>query len=213
MAPSRQLHMKKRKNRAVFLDRDGVLNRIVYHRDIGVIDTPFTVGQFTLLPGAARAIREINRLGLKAIVVSNQPGIAKGHFSHRTLDEMTSKLERNLKRAGARLDAIYYCLHHPHAVKRAYRKRCACRKPNPGLLKQAARKFNIALKDSFIIGDSITDIQAGKRAGCRTVLLGNFKCDLCKFMHAKKVKPDYIACDIIHAVALIREMTYCISQK
>ena len=117
------------KSSAVFLDRDGVLNRIIHHREIGVIDTPFTVAQFKLLPGAAEAVRRINRLGLKAVVVSNQPGIAKGHYTRRTLQAMTDKMIRLLARRGARLDGVYYCLHHPRAVVRAYRSRCACRKP------------------------------------------------------------------------------------
>ena len=194
-----------RNSMGVFLDRDGVINRIIYHRDIGVIDTPFTVGQFELLPGAAGAIRRLNRLGVKVVVVSNQPGIAKGHFDRKTLDAMTEKMRRSLSRGGARLDGIYYCLHHPRAVKAAYRKRCACRKPRPGLLKKAARDLGIDLARSFMVGDSISDIQAGRAAGCRTLFLGNWKCDLCSFMQAKKVEPDFIVRDILGAARLIEK--------
>jgi D,D-heptose 1,7-bisphosphate phosphatase len=194
-----------KKQRAVFLDRDGVINRIVYHRELGIIDTPFTVGQFRLLPGVAQAIRKINRLGLKAVVVSNQPGIAKRHFSHKTLVDMTKKMERAMKRGGAYLDAIYYCLHHPQAVNPAYKRRCPCRKPNPGLLKRGAEELKIDLKSSFLVGDGIPDIQAGRRAGCRTILIGNWKCDLCKLMEAKKLKPDYIASDILDAIRFIEK--------
>ncbi len=195
-----------KKNRAVFLDRDGVINRIIYHRDIGVIDTPFTVEQFRLLPNAARAVRKINLLGLKAVVVSNQPGIAKGHFDKQILRAMTEKMERALKKGGASLDGIYYCLHHPQAVDPSYRRKCSCRKPMPGLLKKAARELDIDLEKSFIVGDSINDIQAGSRAGCRTILIGNWKCDLCRFMSAKKIEPDFIVSDILSAVSLAAKL-------
>ena len=193
-------------NRAVFLDRDGVINRIIYHRDIGVIDTPFTVKQMRLLPAAAGAIKKLNRLGLKAVVVSNQPGIAKGHFDRRTLKAMTEKMERALKRGGARLDGIYYCLHHPQAINFSYRKRCSCRKPRAGLLKEASRELDIDLESSFMVGDSITDVQAGRRAGCTTILIGTLKCDLCRLMQEEKIEPDHIVPDILSAANLIQKL-------
>lgn len=195
-----------KKHQAVFLDRDGVINRIIYHREIGIIDTPFTAAQMKLLPGAASAVKKMNRLGLKAVVVSNQPGIAKGHFDRRTLKAITEKMERALKRGGARLDGIYYCLHHPQAVKASYRLRCACRKPKPGLFKKAARELNLDLSKSFMVGDSITDIQAGRRAGCTTILIGNLKCDLCRLMQAQKIEPDFIVSDILSASRLIEKI-------
>ena len=118
---------------------------------------------------------------------------------------MTKKMERAMKRGGAYLDAIYYCLHHPQAVNPAYKRRCPCRKPNPGLLKRGAEELKIDLKSSFLVGDGIPDIQAGRRAGCRTILIGNWKCDLCKLMQAKKLKPDYIASDILDAIRFIEK--------
>ena len=195
-----------KKNRAVFLDRDGVINRILYHRDIGVIDTPFTEKQMVLLPGAARAVKKLNRLGLQAVVVSNQPGIAKGHFDAGTLEAMTGKMERALARGGAHLDGIYYCLHHPGAIKPSYRRRCSCRKPMPGLLKRAARELDIDLSASFMVGDSIADIQAGRSAGCATIMVGAWKCDLCRFMEARKVKPGFIVPDIMAAAQLVERL-------
>ena len=193
-------------NMAVFLDRDGVINRIIYHRNIGVIDTPFTVKQMRLLPAAAGAIKKLNRLGLKAVVVSNQPGIAKGHFDRPTLKAMTEKMVRALKRGGATLDGIYYCLHHPQAINSSYRKRCSCRKPQPGLLKKAARELDIDLIGSFMVGDSITDVQAGRRAGCTTILIGTLKCDLCRLMQEEKIEPDHIVPDILSAANLIQNL-------
>lgn len=202
-----------RKARAIFLDRDGVLNRIIHHRDIGVIDTPFTVTQFRLMPGASETVRRINRLGLKAIVVSNQPGVAKGYFSRRTLRAMTEKMVRALARGGACLDGVYYCLHHPCAVVRAYRARCTCRKPLPGLLRKAACELGIDLASSFMVGDSISDIQAGKAAGCTTIFIGDWKCDICRYMRAKKVEPDYIARDILDAVRIVEKHSHSLQTR
>lgn len=189
----------------VFLDRDGVLNRLIYHREAGIVDSPFSARQFRMLPGAARAVRELNLLGLAVAVVSNQPGIAKGHFTARDLAGMTGKMERSLAAGGARLDGVYYCLHHPGARKARYRARCGCRKPRAGLLRRAARELGLDLTRSFMVGDSIADVQAGRAAGCRTIYLGTWKCDICRHMKAKKVKPDHIARDIMGAVAVVRK--------
>ncbi len=194
-----------RMNRAVFLDRDGVINSLVYHRDKGIIDSPFTVGQFKIIPGARRAISKLKRLRLKVVVVSNQPGIAKGHFTMRTLGRMTDKMRRSLAAGGADVDGIYYCLHHPSARIRKYRSRCSCRKPRPGLLIRAAREMRLNLRNSFMIGDNISDMEAGKAAGCTTLFIGNWKCDHCRFMRAKKVTPDHIAVDVADAAAIIQK--------
>jgi D-glycero-D-manno-heptose 1,7-bisphosphate phosphatase len=194
---------KPRFSRAVFLDRDGVINPLIYHRDAGIVDSPFTIQQFKILPDVPRAIRALNRLGLKVVVVSNQPGIAKAHFSLTTLRAFDRKLEAALRRAGARLDAIYYCLHHPDAVVKKYRRRCSCRKPGIGLLLQAARDLNILLTDSYLVGDGLTDIEAGSRAGCRTVFVGRWKCELCQFIHPPGLRPAFVARDLWEAVKII----------
>jgi D-glycero-D-manno-heptose 1,7-bisphosphate phosphatase len=192
------------KNRGVFLDRDGVLNKLVYHQDIGVIDTPFTEKQFELLPEAAKGVRKINKLGLKAVLVSNQPGIAKGYYDLITFKRIEKKMFKELEKGNAFLDAVYYCLHHPQGEGK-YRKNCNCRKPKPGLIKKAALELNLDLRNSFLIGDSITDIQAGQKVGVKTILLGNHKCDLCRFLYEKKVKPDYIVSHLGAAVGIIKE--------
>jgi D-glycero-D-manno-heptose 1,7-bisphosphate phosphatase len=189
--------------RAVFLDRDGVINKLIYHRDAGIVDSPFTIQQFTILPNVPGAIRALNRLGLKVVVVSNQPGIAKAHFSLTTLRAFDSKLEAALRRRGAHLDAIYYCLHHPDAVVKKYRRRCSCRKPGIGLFRQAARDLNIQLAKSYMVGDGITDIEAGSRAGCRTVFIGRWKCELCQFIHPPKLRPTFVAKDLSEVVKII----------
>lgn len=189
--------------RAVFLDRDGVINPLIYHRDAGIIDSPFTVGQFHVLPHVPRAIRLLNDLGLLVVIVSNQPGIAKGHFGLATLRQFDRKLRSALKPVAARIDATYYCLHHPDATVKALRKRCTCRKPGIGLLTKAARELGISLADSYMVGDGLTDIEAGARAGCRTVFVGRWKCEHCQFIQPHKLHPDFVARDLWEAVQLI----------
>jgi len=190
--------------RAVFLDRDGVINPLIYHRDVGIVDSPFTVDQFTLFPYVPKAIRALNDMGIAVVVVSNQPGIAKGHFSIQTLRKFDRKLQVALARKGAHIDATYYCLHHPDAINKKYRKRCSCRKPTPGMLLQAARDFNLSLEDCYMVGDGLTDIEAGRRAGCRTVFVGRWKCEHCCFIRPAGLRPTLVAKDLWEAVRLIR---------
>jgi D-glycero-D-manno-heptose 1,7-bisphosphate phosphatase len=194
------------KKRAVFLDRDGVINEILFFEELGIIETPFHPKQFRLLPNAAQAIAQLNRLGLKTIVVSNQPGVAMSHFSKETLSAINKKMTRLLAEKKARLDGIYYCLHHPQKGKGPLKKQCLCRKPRPGLLYQAAKDFNLDLRKSYIIGDSITDVQAGRRAGCKTILLAHSKCDLCRLMARRGIKPELRAKNLLNAVQKIRQL-------
>jgi D-glycero-D-manno-heptose 1,7-bisphosphate phosphatase len=192
--------------KAVFLDRDGVINKIIYHKESGILDTPFTVSQFELLPKVGASIRMINSLGLKAIIVSNQPGIAKKHFDKRTLNAIDKKLHSSLSKDNARLDAVYYCLHHPQAEDKRYKKNCKCRKPKPGLFSQAAKDFKLDLKKCYLVGDGITDIQAGRSVGCTTFLIGNHKCDLCRFLSEKGIKPDFIVPNLYQATKIIKKL-------
>lgn len=155
------------KRPAVFLDRDGVLNEEVDH-----VRRP---EQFTLLPGAGEAIAKLNRAGVLSVIVSNQPGIAKGFFDESTLSAVHRKMESLFGEHGAYVDAIYYCPHHPArgfpGERPEYKIPCECRKPSPGMLFDAAAQLNIDLGRSFVVGDRTTDIEAGRRAGCRTVLV------------------------------------------
>ena len=192
--------------RAVFLDRDGVINEILFHGELGLLETPFTPRQFKLKAGVAQAIRRINQLGLKVVVVSNQPGVAMRHFTESTLRQITKKMIRQLKQAGAHLDGIYYCLHHPVKGVGALKRRCACRKPKPGLLVQAAEDLGISLKKSFMVGDSILDVQAGRGAGCKTFLLAHLKCDLCSLMSRRGIKPDFLVNDLAVVVKKIESL-------
>jgi D-glycero-D-manno-heptose 1,7-bisphosphate phosphatase len=195
------------RDKAVFLDRDGVVNSLVYHQEQGIVDSPFTVEQFVLLPHVGEAIVRFHDMGYKVILVSNQPGIAKGHLTSETFNEIREKMKEELLGGGASLDGEYYCLHHPEAEIASLRINCACRKPEPGLLLQAAGEMDIDLSQSWMIGDGLTDVQAGKKAGCRTILLGRMKCELCHLMDIEDARPDAITSDLREAAQFIFETT------
>jgi len=188
----------------VFLDRDGSINGMVYNPEFGLVDSPQNPDQFRLLPGVPEAIRLINQMGFLAVVVSNQPGIAKGKYTSAILEAMTEKMHRLLAENGAHLDAVYYCLHHPEAVLEEYRVICDCRKPGPGLLQKAATELNIDLRASYMIGDGLTDVLAGKAVGCTTIFLGNRKCETCGMMEELNAWPDFQAANLLEAVRLIQ---------
>ena len=157
----------KQKQKAIFLDRDGTINKYVgFLRNID---------DFELLPGVAEAIKRINVSGYLAIVTTNQPVIARGELTVPQLQEIHNKMETLLGSEGA-LDAIYYCPHHPHKGYEGevpeLKIECDCRKPKPGMMVKAADDFNIDLENSWMIGDGENDIMAGKAAGCMTALIG-----------------------------------------
>jgi len=190
-------------NRAVFLDRDGVINELTYYPEQGIIDSPFTVEQLKLFPWTGEATRKLTEAGYKVVIVSNQPGIAKGHLSRETFEKIRQKMKEGLTKNGVSLDGEYYCFHHPDAVVDSLRVNCECRKPKPGLLLQAGRELDIDLSQSWMVGDGLTDMQAGKSAGCKTILLGNAKCELCRLMDEKNARPDAIASNLLEAVSII----------
>ena len=158
----------RNKQKAIFLDRDGTINKYV-----GYLRTP---EQFELLDGVGEAIRKINLSGYLAIVVTNQPVIARGEVTVDGLQEIHNKMETMLGKEGAYLDGVYYCPHHPDkgfaGEVEEFKIVCECRKPKAGLLLQAAKDFNIDLSQSWMIGDSENDVLAGRNAGCKTALIG-----------------------------------------
>ena len=135
------------------------------------VDYLSTVRDLKLIPGAAEAIARLRRAGFKIVVVSNQSGVARGYFSLRRLSEINAALRRRLAAKGARLDALHVCPHHPEGSVARYSRRCACRKPGTALFRKAARGLNISLKDRYMVGDATADVAAGRKAGCRTVLV------------------------------------------
>ncbi|MBR4496298.1 MAG: HAD-IIIA family hydrolase [Acholeplasmatales bacterium] len=157
----------KNKQKAIFLDRDGTINK-----SVGFLTD---ISQFELEEGASLAIKKINNAGYLAIVITNQPVIARGEVSLEELDEIHNKMERLLGADGAYLDGIYYCPHHPDkgfvGERIEYKIVCDCRKPKPGMIFKAASDFNIDLDSSYMIGDFKNDVLCGKNAGCKTALI------------------------------------------
>lgn len=171
---------------AVFLDRDGTINE-----EVEYLNDP---DDLRLLPNAAEAIRLLNQAGVLAIVVTNQAGVGRGYLTEANVRQVHDRLAKELGRHEARLDAIYYCPHLPD-------DRCACRKPNPGMLLQAAREHKIDLHHSVIVGDKIGDLEAGWRVGCRTVLvLTGYGAEERERLSAARLRPDFIAADLLAAV-------------
>lgn len=194
-------------NRAVFLDRDGVINAMVYNADFGLVDSPANLDEFRLLPGVAAAIAALNRMDCRVVVISNQPGIAKGKFSPALLQAMTDKMLTGLADGGAQIDAIYYCFHHPEGVLEAYRQVCDCRKPKPGMLLQAASELEIDLSRSYFVGDGITDVKAGQAAGTTTILLyTSSPLYLLDELDRQNAQPHYIVKNLAEAAGLIQKL-------
>jgi histidinol-phosphate phosphatase family protein len=150
---------------AVFLDKDGTL----------IDDVPYNVDprHVTLARGAGGALRLLKAHGYLLVVVSNQPGIAMGRFAPEALRGVERRIQELLADSGVAIDAFYYCPHLPQGLKVRYAVRCLCRKPQPGLLRRAARDWQIDLKRSWLVGDILDDVEAGNRAGCRSVLIHN----------------------------------------
>jgi len=192
-------------NKAVFLDRDGVINEIVYHKEMGILDSPANTGEFKILPDVGKALNKFHKLGFKVIIISNQPGIAKDKFTLKIFEEVKNKMKNELAKTDSFVDAEYYCLHHPEGKNKDYTKVCDCRKPKPGLIIKAAEEHDIDLANSWMIGDGVTDVKAGKNAGCKTIFIGRMKCDLCNLFEDKNAKPDFIASNLYKASFIIEK--------
>jgi D-glycero-D-manno-heptose 1,7-bisphosphate phosphatase len=178
----------------VFIDRDGTLTE-----EVGYVNHPRRI---RLLPRSAEAIRRLNAAGLPAIVATNQAGIARGYFSETMLRTVNDEMMRQLKDAGARLDGVYVCTHHPTAGAQPYRADCECRKPKSGLLRRAAEELGLDLATSTMIGDKPSDLEAGRAVGARAVLVltGYGRGDWEYQREAFRVPPDHVAEDLLDAV-------------
>ncbi|MGE0128661.1 MAG: D-glycero-alpha-D-manno-heptose-1,7-bisphosphate 7-phosphatase [Blastocatellales bacterium] len=190
-------------NHAIFLDRDGTLNE-----ENGHIIAP---DRFRLYSFAAEAVRLINQSGRMAVVLTNQSGIARNYLTEATLLKIHELMEELLRLQGARVDAIYYCAHHPDYGSPPYRLDCDCRKPRPGLVKKAAKDFNLDLSRCHVIGDRYRDIEAGHAAGARGVMvmtgLGRKEYET-ERQHWPR-QPDYVAENLLEAVKWILENAEC----
>ncbi|MBR3196016.1 MAG: HAD-IIIA family hydrolase [Clostridia bacterium] len=193
----------KQKQKAVFLDRDGTINRYV-----GYLTKK---EQFSLLPNAAQAIARINASSYLAIVITNQPVVARGECSFEELEEIHMTMETQLGEQGAYLDDLFFCPHHPDSGYEGERPElkfdCDCRKPKTGLIDQAVEQYHIDLAESWFVGDSTMDIQTGKNAGTKTVLL---KTGIAGSDRKYDVEPDHTAEDLLDAVEyILQEGTDC----
>lgn len=192
---------------AVFLDRDGVLNEIVFNDDIEQMDSPQKLSEFKPFPYAAKAIRRIKEKGYYVFLATNQPGAAKGKCKLKTLYDINTMFLEQLSEQGIDIDGIFMCPHYPkmseHTKEGFLIETCDCRKPKPGLLLKPKDIYNIDYDNSYMIGDSFTDIVAGQAAGVKTVFIGELKCDACKKLC--DIEPDHIVHNVLEAADVLPE--------
>ncbi len=180
------------RRRAVFLDRDGTLSH-----EVGYVNHP---DRFRLFAFAPRAVRLLNALGLRVVVITNQSGVARGYFTEDLLGEVHRRMEEGLARGGASIDAIYYCPHLP-----AGDGVCECRKPSAGMLRRAEQELGVDLSRSWVVGDMITDIEMGRAVGARTILLrtGYGLGQITYQRDRWRVEPDVVCDNLLAAAQLI----------
>jgi D-glycero-D-manno-heptose 1,7-bisphosphate phosphatase len=185
------------KRRAVFMDRDGTISE-----EIGYVNHP---SRYRVFPYSAEAVRLLNEAGWLAILVTNQAGVARGYFTEDLIGATHDLLRQEMERGGARLDAIYYCAHHPSVGDPPYRIDCDCRKPKPGLIRRAAADFPLDLARSWMIGDRYSDIELARNAGLRSafVMSGYGRGEWEYQRSAWKHEPDLVAEDLLEAVRKI----------
>ena len=182
------------KKPAVFIDRDGTISE-----EVGYVNHP---SRFRVFPYAGEAIRKLNDKGWLAIVVTNQAGVARGYFEETTITEVHNRLNEELAMQNARLDAIYYCAHHPRVGEPPYRVDCDCRKPKAGLIKRATEDFDIDLQTSWMVGDRYSDIELAHNAGIRSafVLSGYGRGEWEYQRSSWRLQPDLVSENLLGAV-------------
>jgi D-glycero-D-manno-heptose 1,7-bisphosphate phosphatase len=184
-------------HRAVFFDRDGTLNE-----EVGYVNH---LERFNLYPWAAEAVRLVNHAGFKAVVLTNQSGVARQYFTEDLVNQVHQKLKDELHRESAFVDAIYYCPHHPLGSDPKYRVDCQCRKPRPGMIVQSRRELQLDLTRSFVIGDKYLDIELAHHVGATGVLvltgygLGEYE----HLRHTWQRQPDHVADNVLTAAQWI----------
>ena len=185
---------------AAFIDRDGTINE----------DTDLLTKkeQIRIIPGAIEGIKILNGLGILAIIVTNQPVVARNLITEDELKEINQTIIAEIRKGGGKIDAVYYCPHHPEknhpeANDPKYRRECKCRKPSTGMIKQATKRFKINTQNSYVIGDRTVDIRMAKNAGCKSILVktGSSGKD-----GKYKTKPDYTCKNLLEAAKLIKEL-------
>lgn len=183
-------------SRAVFLDRDGVLNPLVFNECTGEYESPNRPEDFSVYPYIVRSLRALADAGFRLFLISNQPSYAKGKTSMANLQAIHGLLDQYLQENKIVFAEYYYCYHHPNGIVPGYSGACQCRKPQPFFILQAAEKFGLQLTECWMIGDQDTDVQCGQNAGMRTIQLVN------SHSAAKRgqTRPDYQVADLSAAV-------------
>lgn len=181
------------RNRAAFLDKDGTL----------IENVPYNVAPdlIRLTPGAAEGLTLLHERGYRLIVVSNQPGVALGYFPESALEDVEDRLREILSEIGIPLEAFVYCPHHPGGIVAPYARACDCRKPAPGMIAGYASAHGIDLARSWLLGDILDDVEAGHRAGCRSVLIDNG--NETEWVLTPEREPFFIAADLLQAARVI----------
>lgn len=181
----------------VFLDRDGTINY-----DAGYINDPVN---FVMYPFAAQSVKMLNDAGFLVIVITNQSGLARGFFNLDTMNKIHEKMNNQFEKQGAYIDDIFYCPHDPNAKVVEFKSVCSCRKPETGLLDMAIEKHPIDINRMYIIGDKYSDMMAGYKKGCKTIMVktGYGKGDLLNKSDKWEVQPDAVADNLLDAVRLI----------
>ncbi|NIM58276.1 MAG: HAD-IIIA family hydrolase [Candidatus Aminicenantes bacterium] len=181
------------KKRAVFLDRDGTINK-----DVGY---PSSFSMIEIFPYSFEAIKKINDAGLLAVIVSNQSGVGRGLIVEKNLLDIHHKLQASFAKHGAHFDGVYYCPHYRLSSIPRYRKNCGCRKPNPGMGLQAAEDLNIDMNNSYMVGDKVEDILFGRNIQAKPILLlTGFGQEALPKLKKKRVVPAYVAANLLEAV-------------
>ncbi len=180
-------------SKAIFLDKDGTL----------IDDVPYNVdpARIVLAPGSREGLRLLHQMGYPLIVITNQSGVARGYFSESALSAVEQRLRELLAEISVPLAGFYYCPHHPGGVVPNYAIECDCRKPQPGLLTTAARELGICLSQSWFVGDILNDVEAGRAAGCRTILIDNG--NETEWELSRQRLPHHIVTDLTEAARVI----------
>lgn len=189
--------------KALFLDRDGVINKMAKYD--GEYDTPRNSSDVRLVDGILEIIKWANSNNILTVVISNQPGIAKGKISQKQFAEVEDEIDRILILNGAKIDSKYYCFHHPRGIINKFKKECACRKPKPGLIFQVAHKMNIDLENSFFVGDKGTDAVAGSCAGCKTIIYLHKEDSPDKVFESQNTPSTYKVHDMIEVLNILKD--------
>lgn len=187
--------------RAIFLDRDGVINKLVFNRKSKEYGAPLHKRDLKLYPWAPKILRKFKDMGYLLFLVSNQPDHAKGYTSLKNLKGVATELIRYLGRKGVNFNTCFYCFHHPQAKVAEYRLECACRKPKPYFALKAKKKYGLDMHNSWFIGDSDSDVFCGKACGLATILINE--------RHSRhkrgKSSADFTASDLRGALKIIKE--------